>query len=125
MEFPCSHQTNIIFSHFYISTFTWAEVVEVIVPSIRQVPSEGWGVNFKRRGGIRAQRKPPLEQILFFHPENLLLCRGEKQERIDRLRQNFTFFAISVYQTKEHFERDNLPHGLKFDRIASNNIETI
>lgn len=57
--------------------FTWADAVEVVVSSIRQVPGEGGRVNFGRGGGIGAQRKPPVEQILLLHPDNpLVFCRG-------------------------------------------------
>lgn len=57
--------------------FTCTEVVEVVVSSIRQVPGEGAGVNFRWGDSIRAQRKPPMEQILLLHSDNLLaLCRN-------------------------------------------------
>lgn len=57
---------------------TWAEVVEVVVSSIREVPGEGAGINFGRGGGTGAQRIPPMKQILLLHPGGLLLlCRGE------------------------------------------------
>lgn len=58
-------------------SFTWAEVVEVVVSSIRQIPGEGAGVNFGWGGGIGAQGKPPMEQILLLHPDTpLVLCKG-------------------------------------------------
>lgn len=87
---PLAHVTEISsFCHIHISFvsfdlsafYTWAEAVEVVVSSIRQVPGEGAGVNFGWGGGIGAQRKPPMEQILLLHPDNLLvLCRGRSAE---------------------------------------------
>lgn len=73
-------------SHFIIFTlhlsalttwpFTWTEVIEVIVASVRQVSGEGRGVDFGRGGCIGAQRKPPMEQILLLHPDSRLVpCR--------------------------------------------------
>lgn len=61
---------------------TWAEVVEVVVSSIREVPGQGAGINFGRGGGTGAQRIPPMKQILLLHPGGLLLlCRGETHKR--------------------------------------------
>lgn len=60
---------------------TWTEAVEVVVSSVREVPGEGVGVDFGRGGGIGAERKPPVEQVLLLHPGGLLvLCRGERGE---------------------------------------------
>lgn len=87
---PQAHITEIsyfVIFTFHLSTltswpFTWAEVVEVVVTSIRQVPGEGGGVDCGRGGGIGAQRKPPMEQILLLHPDNLLVpCRGRSERR--------------------------------------------
>lgn len=89
-----AHITEI--SYFVISfvsltswLFTWAEAVEVIVSSIRQVPGEGAGVDFGWGGGIGAERKPPMKQILLLHPDNLLVlwkgrsAEGRKEGRED------------------------------------------
>lgn len=87
---PLGHVTEIYFVRlrFHLSAltswhFTWAEAVEVVVSSVRQVPGEGVGVNFGWGGGIRAQRKPPMEQILLLHPDNLLVLWGEGRKDLE------------------------------------------
>lgn len=66
MEYACN----------YVAKVTWADAVEVVVSFIRQVPGECGRVNCRGGGGVGAQRKPPMEQILLLHPDNVLvLCR--------------------------------------------------
>lgn len=101
---PLAHVTEIAYLVVFtfhrqlwpFGLFTWAEIVEVVVSPIRQVPGEGAGVNFGWGGGVGAQRKPPLEQILLLHPDLLLvLCRGrsadgrkEGREDLERKQRN-------------------------------------
>lgn len=74
--------SNIKLSLFVTSfLFTRAEAAEVVVSSKRQITGEHAGVDLWWGGGIRAERKPSVEQTFLLHSDNLFfLCRREKHK---------------------------------------------